>query len=117
MEGNAMIETKNLPEVLRLALKSLGYRKRKASLRIAQTAEIYGTNWYAGSRNEYFSFDHDGRPLSQHWQGGSWVRPKPTTLELNGRFVIQAGTFRGKQGLAFIYISRELAKELGICSN
>lgn len=107
-----MIETKNLPEVLRLALKSLGYRKRKASLCIAQTVEIYGTNWSDGSRNQYFSFDHDGSPLSQHWQGGDWMRPEPTNLELKGRFVIQAGTFRGKQGLAFIYISRELWEKI-----
>jgi hypothetical protein len=112
-----MIEVKQLPDVLRQALKTLGYRKRKASLRIAPTVEVYGTNWSDGSRNQYYSFDHEGRPLSQHWQGGDWIRPEPTSIELNGRFVIQAGTFRGKQGLAFIYISRELAKGLGICSN
>ena len=108
--------TKELPQFLRDCLKAIGYRKRRAVVYLVTGCEVYGTNWSGGSRNEYTTFDSQGVVVGHPREGGNWMRPEPTTVEFTQStpLCIQAGTFCGKPGTAFIYIHPRFAQSIGL---
>lgn len=101
-----IVNVKDLPQEIRSALKRLGYRKHKAILSLCTGVEIYGTQWDGGSRHEYTLFDAAGTPCNRLYQSGTWMKPEQTERHLNATYpmVIEAGTFCGKPGTAYIYI-------------
>ena len=109
-------KTKDLPQFLRDCLKAIGYRKRKAVVYLVTGCEVYGTNWSGGSRHEYTTFNCNGDVDGHPREGGDWTRPEPVTIEFTQStpLCIQAGTFQGKPGTAFIYIHPRFAQMIGL---
>ena len=88
------------------------YKKRDIYVCQAKSVTLHDLNWGGGSRNEYWQVELIGTQYVATKIGDNHTAPwnnkdEGKRIELNGKIIVQGGTFCGKEATLFVYVEGE----------